>query len=53
MLDIQFIRDNPELVAAKSAQRAMTSTSRTLLGFDTETPSYCSKSRNYAADATI
>lgn len=36
MLDIQFIRDNPELVAEKSAQKGYSVDIQQLLGFDTE-----------------
>jgi seryl-tRNA synthetase len=36
MLDIQFIRDNPEMVAEKSRQKGYEIDVRQLLGFDTE-----------------
>ncbi len=36
MLDIQFIRDNPELVASKSKQKGYVVDIQQLLGFDTE-----------------
>lgn len=36
MLDIQYIRDNPELVAEKSAQKGYAVDVTQLLGFDTE-----------------
>src|ERR1039458_9665993 len=36
MLDIQFIRDNPELVAEKSKQKGYDVDVQQLLGFDTE-----------------
>ncbi len=36
MLDIQFIRDNPELVAEKSKQKGYAVDIQQLLGFDTE-----------------
>lgn len=36
MLDIQFIRDNPDLVAKKSKQKGYTADIKQLLGFDEE-----------------
>jgi seryl-tRNA synthetase len=47
MLDIQFIRENPELVAEKSAQKGYDIDVRQLLGFDGERRDLLKKVENY------